>query len=167
MSSGLGSPARESLPAPRPAERSGWPRQRPHPGWTGRPAWKRSEPQHLGLHRARGPSVILGLRNLQISRLQVVKLTNKRKRDFSEKEPEPGAKATQHTPQSAARHHTPQRGCPSSHRDPTTASGLPHPTPAHREMCGGGLSVSPLPPPSKFPITNLCYLHKQSNRSTC
>ena len=110
MSSGLGSPARESLPAPRPAERSGWPRQRPHPGWTGHPAWKGSEPQHLGLHRAWGPSVTLGLRNLQISRLQVMKPTNKRKRDFSEKEPEPGAKATQHTPQlSSSSPHTPAR----------------------------------------------------------
>lgn len=77
MSSGLGSPARESLPAPRPAEPSGWPRRRPHPGWTGRPAWKGSEPQHLGLHRGQGPSVTLGLRNPRISRLQVMKLTNR------------------------------------------------------------------------------------------
>lgn len=38
---GLASPGQGSLLAPHPAGRSGWQMQRPHPAWTGRPAWKR------------------------------------------------------------------------------------------------------------------------------
>ena len=44
---GLGSPRLGYLPAPHPAGQSGWQTRRPHPGWTGRPAWKGSETQSL------------------------------------------------------------------------------------------------------------------------